>query len=456
MQVLEMKPTVNSLGESLFIERFLQNPDSETETGRGQILRYWNGEFYGWVDGVYKKVPDIKMEIRSYLIDLGVEVKAALVNDIEKVLSIHTYLSSEVKLDSWVDNEGARVFTAQNGNISFSDLDAEGMPRLLPHCQEYFTLSKMPFDYDPKAECPKWNMFLHQIMQGDIEKILLLQSWAGYLITDNLKSHKFLMCVGEGANGKSVFFEIVKKLIGANNCTHTPLSRFGDRFGLESIVGKKLISITESCQRIDSQAEMALKSLTSGDSVTIERKYKGSLDYVPQAKVMIATNSLPSFSDKSSGIWRRMLLVPFEYQVPAEEQNPDLIDELTEELAGIFNWAYEGYRSYNEYGFIIPQSSTKALVEYKKDVNPAKAFLEEEFEYDSVAEGIECGNLYQEYRGYASENGFKSLSNSNFGKEVLRAFPQCKKRRISKDGSRPYIYEGLRRVAESDIADFDV
>ena len=61
------------------------------------------------------------------------------------------------------------------------------------------------------------------------------------------------------------------------------------------------------------------------------------IDAPPTAKLRFATNMLPQFSDKGRGIWRRMILVPFDKQVPEDQQNPKLAEELIEELPGIFN-----------------------------------------------------------------------------------------------------------------------
>ena len=267
-------------------------------------------------------------------------------------------IDSRIQFNSWLNEEGGpRIIVAKNGNISFDELDEDGRPKLLPHSSNYFTLVKLPYDYDPKAECPKWLEFLDEIMEGDEERIHLLQQWIGYLLTTTLSEQKFIICIGEGANGKGVFFIIVISMLGIENCSSVPLSHFGYRFSLFSTFGKLLNATSEGIGEITSRSEAVLKEYTAGDMMTFERKYQDPFSVVPTAKLMFATNEFPAFNDRSQGIWRRILLVPFEKTIPPEQQNKHLAEELKDEMSGIFNWAYDGMVDLEKNGFVKDISS---------------------------------------------------------------------------------------------------
>jgi len=213
-----------------------------------------------------------------------------------------------------------------------------------------------------------------------------------------MKHHKFMLIAGEDGNGKTVFTTILEKMVGEENVSHIPLSSFDKPFALSSLLGRILNSTSKSSHGLSELCETMLKSYTSGDRMSFEQKYREPISAHPTAKVMISTNQLPNFTDKSNGIWQRMLFVPFDKSIPAEEQNPEPVSELAKELPGILNWAYEGLLKLTEAGrFIEPAWCKEAIGEYRRDTNPARVFLEENyiegFEFDSVP----CGEMYQSY-----------------------------------------------------------
>jgi P4 family phage/plasmid primase-like protien len=164
----------------------------------------------------------------------------------------------------------------------------------------------------------------------------------------------------------------------------------------------------------------------------------------PTAKVMISTNQLPQFADKSMGIWRRMLFVPFEKSYPPEKQNSHLLTRLEVELPGIFNWAYKGMRMLGRAGrFIEPSRCTHALEQYRRDVNPARTFLLENYVEGLDFEGIPTQEVYDSYVAWCGENGYRAMNNTNFGKKVKRAFPAIKKVLRRSASRRTTIYQSL-------------
>ncbi len=410
-------------------------------------LLWWHGQFYLWEGGRYSPVSNDQMKARivQFYRKMGTAAKTDVVNQILLNLQGMALLDDETELNSWLnDIKGPRVMVAMNGNISFVDLDKDGMPKLLSHTPDYFTVSILPYDYKPKAMCPRWIEFLNDVMENDEKRILLLQQWAGYLLTPTLKSHKFLLCVGNGANGKGVFFDVIQEMLGFDNCSNVPLTQFGNQFSLSSTYGKLVNATNEGGTQIEQIAETILKEYTAGDRMTFEKKYKDPFHAKPTAKLMIATNELPRFKDRSQGVWRRMLLVPFGKTYAEHEQNLDLADELKEELPGIFNWAYKGMRKLEaDRCFVRPERCKQRIEEYKREIHPVRAFLQEKYEFDKAADGLPCKTVYNSYTKWCSENGYKSLNSANFGKEIREIFPKVEKGRPGNRGNRTNYYRGL-------------
>jgi phage/plasmid-associated DNA primase len=159
---------------------------------------------------------------------------------------------------------------------------------------------------------------------------------------------------------------------------------------------------------------------------------------------MIATNSLPRFNDKTQGVWRRILFVPFDKTITEDMQVKNLAEILKEELPGILNWALDGLQSLNKAGrFTVPDSHAELIEQYRRDSDPARAFLLENYTTSPNGEGVGCNALYQEYAAYCVQNGCHAMSNRTFGQHVRRIFPDTDRARTGGRESREWIYSGL-------------
>ncbi len=448
--------TANSLADELFNGRFVENPSEPPERHR-KTLRFWQGEFYQYRDGHYHDLPETEVDVIviKFLQARNIEIKDTWLKSIKRNLQGLAHVPPETRPDSWRNRQdfGAAIIT-RNGIVLLDQLNVQKKPETIPHSPVFFAFSRLPYSHTPFARCPLWKQFLNEIMEGDENRVRLLQEFAGYLLVPDLKQQKFLLCVGEGANGKTVFFTMMELLVGRENCSHVSLGCFDQRFALEPTIGKKLITINESGRQVNERVEMVLKSYTSGDAMTIDRKHRAPINVTPTAKIMIATNTLPHFMDKTYGLWRRTLLVPFEVTIPEEKRNTNLVDELTEELPGILNWAIEGKNMLvRSSKFSQPQRCVDALTQYRRDVSSARSFLEENYDYDSTLSGVPCAELYETYRKWCRTNGYQNVNAANFGKELKRVFPSVKKARPDISGRRRWYYAGLRVQPDAEIRD---
>jgi P4 family phage/plasmid primase-like protien len=449
------------LAEGFLNTNFIFDPGQKSLKGGAYTLRNWRDEFHKWEDGQYIKVTNTEMKIliKKHLHSLNeivqysdrdqdqkIRITAYLVNNILLCVSgmegVHIPESRE--LNSWPDGREKLVNTiaVKNGLVLMDHKNPK--PVLIKHTPDFFSITKLPFDYIPDAQCPKWLKFLNEVMQGNGDFILLLQQWTGYLFRQDLREQKFLLCTGEGGNGKGVFFEVIEALVGEENCSHIGVARFSNPFAPYSTLGKVVNATNESSHIINDEAESVLKSLVAGDRFTFDRKFKESINAVPTAKIMIATNSPPKFNDKTHGIWRRILFVPFDEVIAEEAQIKDLANQLKKELPGIFNWSLEGLRKLDDArDFIIPEKSKSLLEEYKRDENSARAFLQDNYVEDLESEGIPSAEVYKKYVQWSKDNGYRVLNEANFGKEVKRIFSKIQKIRKSMSGSRIQVYAGL-------------
>ena len=452
------------LAQGLLNSDFVFDPGGKSLKGGAYKLRWWRDDFYVWKNGCYIRLSNAEMrrivtEHIQLLNDsaLGdnqqkISITTHKVNNVLLCLKGRIGIPETVELNSWPDGREKLVHSiAVNNGILMIDRK-KYKPALTNHTPKFFTVAKLPFDYVQNAQCPRWLEFLKDIMQGDQEFVLLLQQWCGYILRPDLKEQKFLLCVGTGANGKGVFFEVVQALVGKENCSQVGLPRFSSRFALYGTLGKVLNATNESSHIIESQAETILKSFVAGDRFTFDRKFKEPVYAVPTAKIMIATNSPPRFNDKTEGIWRRILFVPFDKVIHDEDQIKDLAEQLKHELPGILNWALDGLQKLNDAGgFTIPEKTKELVEEYRRDSDPARAFLLEKYIFSPNAWGVNCTELYNEYKQYCEENGYRPMSNRLFGRQVRRVFPTIKRVRLGGRDDREWVYQELVSQVSQEI-----
>ena len=185
--------------------------------------------------------------------------------------------------------------------------------------------------------------------------------------------------------------------------------------------------------------------------MTIERKYGDPFQLRNRARLTFATNVLPRFADRSNGIWRRMLILPFSQVVPEEKRDRRYLDPewwiASGELPGVFLWALEGLRRLRERGrFNEPVECRMIREEYKRDSNPAGVFLLDNCTADITA--TTPGNvLFKAYSAHVKEQGHHPLSEPMFAREVRRLFPLAEKQKNptwQPDGTRVRLWLGLR------------
>lgn len=439
----------------------------------GYAIRYWRQQWMVWDGTQYRPQSDdftraqVNMTIEyiflreaqlatkkidpSKPVPKKKKVTRHLVSDTLEAMRAIVAIPDFVDTPNWIGGQfkaqNPRGFIpVKNGIIRVSDLDGESDVSLIPHSHDWFCETRLPSEYDPAAECPRWHEFLQKNLEGDEEQINLLREWFGYCLTPTNSMQKFLILEGEGRNGKSVVCAALTALLGRSNVSHVTLESFGKSFALHSTMGK-LANIVPEVGDLDKVAEGAIKSFTSGDRIEVERKFKSSIQIIPTARLMIATNNLPRLKDHSFGIWRRMLLLPMQRQISDAERIPgmDNHEYWKSEAAGILNWALYGLVDLLCRGeFIEPESSKAAKEAYRDDVNPSLQFIKDRYEEAADTQWVACKEEYAAYRKWCDGHGYSPTNDANYWKEVRRHFRKCRRDRMrDNSGTRFYAYRGI-------------
>ena len=169
-------------------------------------LRFWRDEWWRWDGTCYAAVPEcdleaditaaIKAEFDEYAATRYEQVKSVnrtLVSNVKLALGSMVLVPSGVKQSTWLgDTTRQTVLALENGLVDLDRLLADGTTNITPHTPAWFSPICLPYQYDPQADCPQWLGFLDDVLEGDAERIQLLQEWFGYCVVHDTTLQKWL------------------------------------------------------------------------------------------------------------------------------------------------------------------------------------------------------------------------------------------------------------------------
>jgi putative DNA primase/helicase len=321
---------------------------------------------------------------------------------------------------------------------------------LRPHRREDRITKLAPVHYEKHVGAPLFARFLERITDGNVELESYLCRSVGYALTGSTRQQCLEIHYGTGANGKTVFRETIRAMLGDYALTISSDTLMARRWAagnatpdVARLRGARFVIASESGQR-SSFAEERVKTLTGGDSICARFLYQDEIEFEPSHKLFLATNHRPRVYGTDPAIWRRIHLVPFTVTIPEPEQDKELLEKLKKELSGILSWAVEGCLEWQATGLRPPEAVQKATNQYQRDMDTLGLFLEEETERsEDPEERIKVKDLYGAYSAWCERGNEKPMSMKAFGTSMHERRYERSER--TKQG---YFYQGLRRIFE--------
>lgn len=340
----------------------------------------------------------------------------------------------------------SQIIAFDNGLLDVDGLLSSGKTEILPHTPRWFSPNCLPHQFDPKAECPNWLSFLHEVFDGDEERIKALQQWFGYnLIADN-RHHKMALLIGPPRSGKGTTLAVMSAMLGKHNISNSSLAALGGRFGLEPLVGRLAALIDEGHLGKFSDTSLILerlKAISGGSEQTVDRKGVAALSSVSlKVRFTIAVNELPRLSDSSAAMRSRLLVIPF-FNTFEGREDVGLVERLLTEVPGITNWALSGLRVLKANGrFNNPSAGEKILRDFVYLSSPVKAFLDECCEVDNGA-SVSRREIQLAWSVWCDENGHVTGSAADFGRKLRAVIPKIDDSHRRIGGQRDWWYTGV-------------
>jgi putative DNA primase/helicase len=301
-----------------------------------------------------------------------------------------------------------------------------------------FLSYQLPFWYDAGATAPIFRKYLDRVLPDKTAQAVLSE-YAGYLFIrhgNGLKFEKCLILYGNGANGKSVFFEVLTALLGRENVSTYPLSDLTDKTGYyRAEIANKLLNYASEISK-EMNCDL-FKKLASGEAFTARSPYGRPFEVRNYAKMIFNANELPKDTEQTNAFFRRFIIIPFDITIPMEEQDRELHRKIIAgELAGVFNWVLDGLkRLLSNKKFTDCTAIDETLKQYRTESDSVQMFIDENNYQPSNTERMPLKELYQQYRAFCCEDGYRACSNRTFS-DRLRA----KGFDVSRIGSGRIIY----------------
>lgn len=239
------------------------------------------------------------------------------------------------------------------------------LPHLPDHLHTRMTLCAPDFD----ADQTRWQLFLQQTFAGHEEILPYIQRLAGYSASGVVNEHVLPFAFGPGRNGKGVFLESIRKILGDYGTVAPNAFLMAQQYSqheteIARLAGTRMVLCSEVNVQ-DKFDEAKVKLLTGGDTLTARFMRQNHFTFEPTHKLWLMGNDQPSVSSGGPAFWERLRIIPFSNTVPREYRIMGLQDILASEHGpAILAWVIAGAYGYFNGGLQEPESVMAATTGY--------------------------------------------------------------------------------------------
>jgi len=316
------------------------------------------------------------------------------------------------------------------------------------HTSNTFVTVKMTVRHDPKADCPNIKKFLGEILEPD--QIPIAQEMFGYCLLREYPIHKSMVLLGEGANGKSTFLNLLSTFLGSENCSHATLQQLCEgKFELAQLYGK----LANICDDLPSEGLKSVgnfKNLTGNAPIMAQYKHKTPFDFLNTAKMLWACNKLPQASEDTIAYYRRFVILLMNKYFLDEKADIRLLDKLTtpSELSGLLNYALEGLKRLLAQGrFSSSTTIEQTRQQYIRTADSCLAFIEETTIIDTDPDvALSDEIIYSNYVNFCRNNKLPIQKKAQLTITMQKTRPEAKHTVVRLDGKLTHAWKFLKLV----------
>lgn len=371
----------------------------------------------------------------------------------------HAKLEAAVKLASVLDpialsaaelDREPWLLTLMNGTLNLRTGTLE------PHRPGDLITKLIPIDYSESAQCPRFLAFLDRVLGSNTELIEFVQRYLGMCLTGDVSEQRMLIFMGQGANGKSVLLELVKRILSDYACDAAPTLLCADGRSehpteIADLWGRRLVIVSETEHGAALKLQ-TLKRITGDPGLKGRFMHRDFFEFTRTNKTIMVTNSLPKIKENTEAAWRRIWVVPFNVVIPEAERNPKLAEELWEEREGILAWLADGCAKWKRDGIKAPACVEAATGAYRDREHPESRFIREMLVVGlDESQSVPCSKLASTFREWCERTGESPGVEHALGHAFERLGVGAKSKRI--DGVPTKVRLGVRFKTPEEVGE---
>ena len=269
-----------------------------------------------------------------------------------------------------------------------------------------------------------WQSALDTFFREDKELISYVQQIVGLAAIGAVYQEAMVIAYGDGSNGKSTFWNTISAAMGnysglISADALTVGCRRNVRPELAEVMGKRLL-IASELEEGTRLSTSIVKQLCSTDEISAEKKYRDPFRFRPTHTLVLYTNHLPRVGASDRGIWRRLIVIPFDAVITGKGDIKNFSKHLLEHAGpAIMKWIIDGAKAViaANYAPAVPACVRTAIETYRGENDWLSHFLDDCCEVDA-ANQEKSGELYTSYRAFCARTGEYARSTTDFYKAL--------------------------------------
>lgn len=296
--------------------------------------------------------------------------------------------------------------------------------QLVDNPNNYLILNEIPHNWNPKAKSEIVDSAFQRIAQNDEAVIANLWEMFGLALYRGHDVSRMILLQGSGANGKSTLLDMLRHMLGENNCFSLSVCDLGEKFQLVPTMGKlALIGDDISNDYVNGKACAVMKKFVTGDTVNDQYKGGATFQFKPYATLIYSCNEIPKFADGTYGFERRIHPIPLLARFTPSNAgfDPNLSERLKEEtcMEYALTKAIEALcRCRANMSLTTNVLSKKMAQEIVNDNDSVRAFFDGTKSDGTSFVGKTNTSVYASYNSWCKDNGIEPLGKSNFSKKL--------------------------------------
>ena len=368
------------------------------------------------------------------------------------------FVSDSIKRVKWIDTFGKKHGNYFNFKNGVWDWDAF---KLQEHAPKYYFTSCVDYDLVISDKYPDAQTVINSWKNRD--NWLETEKWLALSVGENMQSmmefigyifypsyepiQLFVILLSPGGDGKTTLMNHLTTLVGYENTSFVSLIDLADKrpnnFSHSELYNKYLNEY-DDISNVYIPDTTVLQKLTGGSSITAPVKNRPGVTLFNYAKLLFASNDLPSFSNTTNAFLRRINVIKF-FKINNFEQTIDMTKVKKERGEFVYKCMVLARDAMKRKEIKQTESIIAQRNNWIEDNDPIKQFINEDCTLAATKE-VDEQDLYSAYKVWCIKNNFKPVSKTKFKKELENKgiFRSIENKRIDgKKRKRRYFYKGI-------------